>query len=110
MLIPSGISALRLAALPLFLYFFFNGNTALAMVVFSIAAVTDLFDGYIARKLGAGIEIWCLLRCSSRFYFCLWVFFAAFTLNSYYHHMVACADCGFVCAVSIQQSLHQETI
>jgi phosphatidylglycerophosphate synthase len=83
MLIPSGISALRLAALPLFLYFFFNGNTALAMVVFSMAAVTDLFDGYIARKLVAASKFGAYFDAATDFIFVLGVFWA-FTLSSYY--------------------------
>ncbi|MGE5188183.1 MAG: CDP-alcohol phosphatidyltransferase family protein, partial [Betaproteobacteria bacterium] len=52
MLVPSGISTLRLAALPLFIYFFFNGNITVATLVFAVAVMTDLFDGYLARKLG----------------------------------------------------------
>jgi phosphatidylglycerophosphate synthase len=84
MLIPSGISALRLAALPLFLYFFFNGNTALAMVVFSMAAVTDLFDGYIARKLVAASKFGAYFDAATDFIFVLGIFWA-FTLSSYYH-------------------------
>src|SRR4030065_868926 len=83
MLVPSGISALRLAALPLFLYFFFNGNTALAMVVFAMAAVTDLFDGYIARKLGAASKFGAYFDAAVDFIFVSGIF-ASFTINSSY--------------------------
>ena len=83
MLVPSGISALRLAALPFFLYFFFNGNTAVATLVFSIAAVTDLFDGYLARKLGAESKFGAYFDSAVDFIVVSGIF-AAFTINSYY--------------------------
>ena len=50
-LIPCGISALRIAALPLFLYFNSLGASFLCLLVFGFAAVTDLIDGFVARKL-----------------------------------------------------------
>jgi phosphatidylglycerophosphate synthase len=83
MLIPSGISALRLTALPLFLYFFFNGNTAMAMVVFASAAMTDLFDGFFARKLGAVSKFGAYFDAATDFILVLGIF-AAFTISSYY--------------------------
>jgi phosphatidylglycerophosphate synthase len=82
-LVPSGISALRLAALPLFIYFFFNGSTAVATLVFSIAAVTDLFDGYLARKLGAASKFGAYFDSAVDFIVVFGIF-AAFTINSYY--------------------------
>jgi len=83
MLVPSGISALRLAALPLFLYFFSYGNIAVATLVFAIAAVTDLFDGYFARKLGAASKFGAYFDAAVDFIFVSGIF-ASFTINSYY--------------------------
>jgi phosphatidylglycerophosphate synthase len=82
-LVPSGISALRLAALPLFLYFFCYGNTTVSMLVFASAAVTDLFDGFIARKLGAESKFGAYFDAATDFIFVLGVFWA-FTLSSCY--------------------------
>lgn len=83
MLVPSGISALRLAALPLFLYFFFNGNKTLATLVFASAALTDLIDGYIARKLGAESKFGAYFDAAADFIFVAGIF-AAFTISNYY--------------------------
>ena len=83
MLVPSGISTLRLAALPLFIYFFFNGNTAVATLVFAIAVVTDLFDGYLARKLGGASKFGAYFDAAVDFIFVSGIF-VAFTINSYY--------------------------
>ena len=83
MLVPSGISALRLAALPLFLYYFFNGSTVVATLVFAIAAVTDLFDGFFARKLGVASKFGAYFDAAVDFIFVSGIF-AAFTINSYY--------------------------
>ena len=49
---------LRLIAVPFFVYFYLKSNEAhdrsydIAVVLFFVAAFTDLFDGYIARKAG----------------------------------------------------------
>jgi phosphatidylglycerophosphate synthase len=83
MLVPFSISALRLVALPFFLYFFFNGDTAVATFVFAIAAVTDLFDGYFARKLGAASRFGAYYDAVTDFIFVSGIF-TAFIINSYY--------------------------
>lgn len=48
--IPNYISILRILLIPLYLYLFIQGNILAAAVFFAISAVTDFFDGYIARK------------------------------------------------------------
>jgi len=50
-LIPTAISSIRIAVLPLFFYLYNSGNTAFCLVFFALAAATDLLDGYSARKL-----------------------------------------------------------
>jgi len=51
--IPAAVSSLRIAALPPFLYLFNMNETLFCFVLFVSVALTDLFDGYLARKLGA---------------------------------------------------------
>ncbi|MBL7075599.1 CDP-diacylglycerol--glycerol-3-phosphate 3-phosphatidyltransferase [candidate division KSB1 bacterium] len=51
--IPNVLTLLRFALVPLFIFLFFSGNPylrVLATFVFIVAAFTDLFDGYYARK------------------------------------------------------------
>jgi phosphatidylglycerophosphate synthase len=52
-LIPTFISSLRIAALPLFLLLLNIGNITLCLILLVFCAATDFFDGYFARKLGA---------------------------------------------------------
>jgi CDP-diacylglycerol--glycerol-3-phosphate 3-phosphatidyltransferase len=52
-LIPTFISSLRIAALPLFLYAYNMGNVPACLVFLAFCAATDFFDGYLARKLKA---------------------------------------------------------
>jgi phosphatidylglycerophosphate synthase len=49
--LPSAITSLRVAALPFVLFSLNNGNTVLFLALFLFSVLTDLADGYIARKL-----------------------------------------------------------
>ena len=51
--IPTFISSLRIAALPLFFYLFNQGNVTACLILLAFCAATDFFDGYLARKLEA---------------------------------------------------------
>jgi cardiolipin synthase len=48
--IPNILTLARLVAVPLFILASFRGNYMLAFVLFVAAAVTDFFDGMIARR------------------------------------------------------------
>ncbi|MGI6336277.1 MAG: CDP-diacylglycerol--glycerol-3-phosphate 3-phosphatidyltransferase [Clostridiales bacterium] len=51
--IPNALSFLRLLMVPLFILLFFKGSSYLwAGLVFLLAGVTDVLDGYIARSTG----------------------------------------------------------
>lgn len=53
--IPNSLTLLRIFLIPVFVVAFylpFSWNNLLATVIFSLAALTDLLDGYLARKLG----------------------------------------------------------
>jgi CDP-diacylglycerol--glycerol-3-phosphate 3-phosphatidyltransferase len=51
--VVSGVMASRVAAAPLFLYTFLNDLTTWTICIFLFACLTDAFDGYLARRLGA---------------------------------------------------------
>jgi phosphatidylglycerophosphate synthase len=82
-LVPSGISSLRLAALPIFLYFYAAGNPLACIVVFGFAQATDLIDGYVARKLHVASKAGAYLDAATDFIFISGIF-TAFTLSGYY--------------------------
>ena len=50
--IPNGITLVRLALTPFFVLAVLEGDARLALVLFAVASVSDLFDGLIARTLG----------------------------------------------------------
>lgn len=82
-LIPSGISSLRIAALPLFLYFNSLGLSSLCLVAFALAVGTDLIDGFVARKLNAASHEGAYFDALTDFVFVLGIF-SAFVLKGYY--------------------------
>jgi CDP-diacylglycerol---glycerol-3-phosphate 3-phosphatidyltransferase len=53
-IIPTLLSLLRILLTPLFVFLFWQEGIALwlSVVVFSIAAITDMYDGHLARKYG----------------------------------------------------------
>lgn len=52
-IIPTFITSTRIAALLPFFYSYGQGNTVFCLIVFSFLIFTDLFDGYVARRLKA---------------------------------------------------------
>ena len=52
--IPNTLTLLRIVLIPVFVLVFylpFSWSNEVACVIFIIAAVTDIFDGYLARRL-----------------------------------------------------------
>ena len=49
--IPNILSMLRLALVPVFLVLIVAGDYVFALVVLVVASLTDLLDGYLARRL-----------------------------------------------------------
>lgn len=50
MSIPNVLTLFRLLLIPFFGYYFYHENFIVAASIFIIAALTDVLDGYIARK------------------------------------------------------------
>jgi cardiolipin synthase (CMP-forming) len=59
--VPNVLSGLRLASVPVFLYLFVTGREEAAVVLYAAGALTDFFDGVIARRLGQISELGKLL-------------------------------------------------
>ena len=53
--IPNALTLLRILLVPVLVLVFylpFNGHLVVAAAIFAVAAITDWFDGYLARRLG----------------------------------------------------------
>lgn len=50
--LPNKLTILRIVLIPVCLFLWAQGWPLAAAVVFAVAAITDFFDGYIARKQG----------------------------------------------------------
>lgn len=48
--IPNILTILRFLFIPVVLYFIFTGNYILGFIFFTISGITDILDGFIARK------------------------------------------------------------
>ncbi len=59
--IPNLISMARLATVPLFVWLFVTGREEAAVIVYGVAAWTDFFDGFIARRTRSISELGRLL-------------------------------------------------
>lgn len=55
--LPNVLSALRLASVPVFLFLFISGREEAAVILYGAGALTDFFDGFIARRLGQISEL-----------------------------------------------------
>ncbi len=59
--IPNVLSFARLASVPVFVLLFVNGHEGPAVAVYAVGALTDFFDGYIARRFDQTSELGQLL-------------------------------------------------
>jgi len=50
------LTLLRLVATPLLILLLYNNNTIISFVLFCSLALTDIFDGYVARKKNQGTK------------------------------------------------------
>lgn len=59
--IPNSLTFLRIASIPFALYFYDTRNYLVCAIVVLLAALTDFFDGYLARKLDQATPLGALL-------------------------------------------------
>ncbi|MGA3111135.1 MAG: CDP-alcohol phosphatidyltransferase family protein [Candidatus Bathyarchaeia archaeon] len=73
-LIPTVISSIRIAVLPLLFYLYNTGNIVLCLAVFTAAAFTDLLDGFLARKLKVATRFGTYFDSTTDFVFVMGIF------------------------------------
>ena len=55
--IPNILSAIRLMLVPVFIYLFLAEKTLVAVIVFIFSGITDILDGFIARKFNCSSNL-----------------------------------------------------
>ena len=81
--VPTGITASRIALSIIFLYLLINNATLWAVAVFLLAMLTDALDGYIARKLGVSSDSGAYFDIIADFFLVL-IAFLAFIISGIY--------------------------
>ena len=81
--IPAFISSLRIAALPLFIYFYNLGYVSVCLGLLAFCAATDFLDGYAARKLKTTSRFGAYYDATTDFILMIGIF-SIFFANGYY--------------------------
>jgi len=85
--IPNFISTIRFIAAPIFFYVFLNNLFLISVYILVIAAITDVLDGYIARKMCATTNLGSYLDVMADFAFII-ICFCAFVIKGWYHPLI----------------------
>jgi cardiolipin synthase len=48
--VPNALTLVRFILIPIYLYIFLQGYTAIAFMILVVAGATDVLDGYLARR------------------------------------------------------------
>ena len=81
--VPAAISSLRIAVLPLFIFFYSARNVWMCLGLMVFCVVTDYLDGYTARKLAVATKRGAYFDASVDFFLMLGIY-SFFTLQSFY--------------------------
>jgi len=90
--LPNILTILRIILTPLFIYFLFWSNShghALALVIFGLAGITDIYDGLLARRLKVESTLGKILDPIADKVLVLSAFISFVTLDLIYAWMVA---------------------
>ncbi len=81
--VPTFVSSLRIAALPIFVVLYNQGNVAACLSLMAVCAATDYLDGYAARRLNCTSQFGAYYDAVTDFVLMFGVF-AIFTFDSLY--------------------------
>jgi CDP-diacylglycerol--glycerol-3-phosphate 3-phosphatidyltransferase/cardiolipin synthase len=85
--LPSAVTGLRLIVAPLFFYSFLNGQYIISLLIVVFAGVTDILDGYLARKMDSTSTLGAYLDFTADFTL-IFVSFLAFVVRGWYDSWV----------------------
>jgi len=79
--LPNSITVLRIAIIPVFLYFLVSEIYGAALLLFAFGSVTDALDGYIARKFDQVTDLGKILDPTADKLFLFFSFFASYFIG-----------------------------
>ncbi|CDG64374.1 MAG: CDP-diacylglycerol---glycerol-3-phosphate 3-phosphatidyltransferase [Methanobacterium sp.] len=85
--IPNYLSLSRIIIAPIFIYTFINGWYLFSLMIVIFSGVTDILDGYIARKMDVTSDVGAYFDGISDFIFIL-ACFLVYTFNGWYDPLV----------------------
>lgn len=90
--VVQSITVIRILLAFAFLYFYFINLTILAISVFIVAGITDILDGWVARKLNECSDFGCYFDVSTDFFLVL-IAFISFVIDGIYPYWVIIIIC-----------------
>ncbi|MCC7551342.1 MAG: CDP-alcohol phosphatidyltransferase family protein [Methanobacterium sp.] len=85
--IPNILTSVRFVAAPLFFYTFLNDLFLISVSILVLALITDVLDGYIARKLDVTSDMGAYLDVTSDFVLIV-VCFLAYVIKGWYDPLI----------------------
>lgn len=85
--LPSAVTCLRFIATPLFFFSFSGGQYIISLLIIVFAGVTDILDGYLARRMDSTSTLGAYLDVTADFTL-IFVSFLAFVVRGWYDSWV----------------------
>jgi len=85
--IPDVLSIIRFIAAPIFFYAFLNNLFLISVIILVIAVITDVLDGYIARKMDSATNLGSYLDVTADFALII-TSFLAFVIKGWYDPLI----------------------
>jgi len=85
--IPNILSVTRTMFAPIFFYAFLNELYLISIMIFMVASITDVLDGYIARKIDAISDLGSYLDVTSDFILVI-MSFLAYVIKGWYDPLI----------------------
>ena len=85
--IPHGLTSIRFIGGPLFFYGFLNDLFLISLFLIVLSSVTDVLDGYVARKMGTSSDRGAYLDVTADFVFII-ICFLAYIIQGWYDPLI----------------------
>lgn len=85
--IPNVLTSIRFLAGPIFFYTFLNDLFLISFFILILSGITDVLDGYVARKLGTSSDRGAYLDVTADFFLIL-ICFGAYSIMGWYDPLI----------------------